>query len=186
MAADLKRGNPSKFLTLTVNPEVYGGPEDRARRLADAWRAIVKRLKRMFPQEQIAYFVVFERTQQGEPHLHVLGRWPYVPQREFSRWMNDLMQAPIVWIEAVRSDRGVAKYVSKYLSKAPQRWGTMKRYWRSQNWAAPRPKEDRDPLRWLPRWERVETPYDRVWFRYYYGGWQMVVNRPWYFEARAP
>lgn len=39
-------GNPNTFITLTVNPAIGSSPYDRARRLADAWRAVIRLLKR--------------------------------------------------------------------------------------------------------------------------------------------
>lgn len=151
-------GNPTKFLTLTVNPATGRSPEDRARALVDAWRELVKRICEHHFLDRIAYFCVFEATKNGEPHLHILARMPYTRQRWLSEQMADLIEAPIVDIRAVKNARHVAFYLAKYVGKDPHHFGTCKRYWTTQNWIVDRPEVDpADPI-WADFWYVCKTP----------------------------
>lgn len=131
--AGLKRlardGQPTTFLTLTVNPATGQSPEGRARELVDAMRIMLKRAKRKFRKSEIEYLAVFEETKKGEPHLHMLMRAPFVPQKWISATMDELIAAPIVDIRRVTSARLAAQYVAKYVAKGPKSFGSLKRYW---------------------------------------------------------
>jgi hypothetical protein len=127
-------GTPTKFVTLTANPAVGVSPADRARQLARAWRLVVGRAKRQFKIADLNYLAVFEATKRGEPHLHILLRSPFIPQRWLSDQMRAIMRSPIVDIRQVKNPRQAAHYVAKYIGKAPHRFATCKRYWHSKNW----------------------------------------------------
>lgn len=129
LAAD---GKPTTFLTLTVNPETGQDPTERARELVNAMRIMIKRARRAFKQKTIEYLAVFEETKRGEPHLHMLLRAPFIPQRWISEQMDELIKAPIVDIRKVGSARAVAKYVAKYVAKGPKAFGDLKRYWHTK------------------------------------------------------
>jgi len=134
LMAQAAGGLPNRFLTLTVNPEIGTDPADRLRLLARAWRVTVQRLRRRYGNDRINYFAVVEETKQGEPHLHILLRAPYIPQAYISDCMKEIIDSPIVDIRAVRGTRQVVTYVAKYIAKAPAQFGTAKRYWCSRTW----------------------------------------------------
>lgn len=134
LMAQAASGEPVRFLTLTVNPEVGSDPEDRMKMLAWAWRTCVKRLRRRYGPQAIEFLAIVEQTKLGEPHLHILLRSPYIPQAYISECMADLINAPIVDIRLIRNQREVVRYVAKYLTKAPHRFGTSKRYWCSAHY----------------------------------------------------
>jgi len=171
-------GEPVRFLTLTVNPHRDGTPETRLLELANAWRLTVKRLRRLHPNEPIEYLAIVEATKQGEPHLHILLRAPYVPQRYISDVMDELIAAPIVDIRRIRNPREVIRYVAKYVTKAPVRFGTTKRYWCSQSYELEKPaKLEADPTIG-PGWTLDKRPlidivtdwlYDNYQARHYHG-----------------
>ena len=98
--AGLKRmatdGKPTTFLTLTVNPAIGQSPEHRAQELSDAMKILFKRMRRKFTKSPIEYMAVFEETKKGEPHLHMLLRAPFVPQKWISETMAELIASPIV------------------------------------------------------------------------------------------
>lgn len=95
---------------------------------------------------RIAWLGFLEKTKLGEPHVHILLRAPYIPQDWLSEQMNRLIGAPIVWIEAIKSVPKAVHYVTKYVTKAPARFGPLKRYWQSQNWLPER--REKTPLSW--------------------------------------
>lgn len=135
-------GLPNRFLTLTVNPSIGSDPEERLRLLAHGWRVCVQRLRRLYGVNEINYFAVVEETKQGEPHLHILLRSPFLPQRLISTIMADLIGAPIVDIRAIKGMREVVRYVAKYITKAPKQFGHAKRYWSSRNYEVKDPPAD--------------------------------------------
>jgi hypothetical protein len=127
-------GQPTTFLTLTVNPAVGESAGQRAQALSDAFKVLVKRARRKFTKCAIEYLAVFEETKRGEPHLHILLRAPFIPQSWISDTMKELINAPIVDIRRVGQARNAARYVSKYLAKGPKPFANLKRYWSSQGY----------------------------------------------------
>jgi hypothetical protein len=136
-------GHPTTFLTLTVNPSVGQDAQERARQLSDAWKIVVKRARRKFPKAPIEYMAVFEETKKGEPHLHIVARAPYIPQRWLSDQMKELIEAPIVDIRKVGSAKNAARYVAKYVGKGPKAFPALKRYWQSFGWDLNTPRRER-------------------------------------------
>jgi len=146
-------GRPDRFLTLTVNPSFLESPRERFRALSHGWATAVKRLRRLPKYKNLEYFAVVEATKSGEPHLHILIRGGYIPHQLISKIMGELTHAPIVHIERVRGIREAVRYLAKYLTKAPARFGDSKRYWSSRHWLTDDQKlyDDGTPkfLRWM-------------------------------------
>lgn len=158
LAAD---GYPDKFITLTCKPGVEATPAAAAHRLADAWRRIVKRIKRRWPNNQVQYLAVFEAHQSGWPHLHILARAQYIPQKWLSAVCKELLDSPIVDIRAVKNRSMAAYYVAKYVGKAPGHFETCKRYWCTAKW---RKRKDRQT-----HWINV---FYGIWVRSEHGVWR--------------
>lgn len=131
LVAEAQEGKPDRFITLTVNPNWFSSPEERAARLVQAWRLIRRRFLKLRPSNRLEFMAVFELTKAGEPHLHIMARGSFVPQKWLSKQMEKEMGAPIVDVRSVKGSREVAKYVSKYISKRNIKIGNLKRYWRS-------------------------------------------------------
>lgn len=129
-----KAGKPSKFITLTASVKDYDTPSEAAQALVHGWRMLLQRMKRDGIVKEIEYLAVFEETQQGWPHLHILARAPYIPQEYISRYMDKYADSPIVDIRKVYTQRHAAWYVAKYVSKGPGRFEGTKRYFRSKNY----------------------------------------------------
>lgn len=117
----------------------------------------------------LPYFAVVERHRSGRPHLHVLLRCGYIPQRWLSRQMMRLAQSPICDIRKVASTKQAAAYVAKYIGKAPARFGSSRAYWYSRTWApaAPAaPEEQPQQKQWFTvrsrRWEETRAEIDTV------------------------
>lgn len=136
--AELRRlaraGSPTTFITLTSNPSWGETPHERAQALVKAWRNMRQTLERTHGCGRIPFLAIFERTTRGEPHLHIVARAPYISQAWLSEHQRRYMDAPIVDIRRVRSQKGIGKYVSKYVAKDPRVYSGCKRYFRSQNW----------------------------------------------------
>ena len=167
-------GLPNRFITLTSNPAQPGGVAIRAQALAHAWRLIVKRLRRAHPRSELAYLAVFEKTQKGEPHLHILYRGPWIPQAWLSAAMDELTHSPIVDIRHVDDSQKAVRYVAKYVGKDPERFLGCKRYWSSRNWCESRPPPvPMDPLPSIP-WTLTPVSYYQLLARWSTEGWTPV------------
>jgi len=109
-------------------------------------------LRRKYEGQSIDYLAVVEETKQGEPHLHILVRSPYIPQALLSEWMGALIRSPIVDIRRIRNQREVIRYVAKYITKAPAQFGHAKRYWSSKDYEVDKTekpdKSIEDPFPW--------------------------------------
>lgn len=168
-------GKPSTFLTLTVNPALGESPDERAQSLSDAFKVLIKRARRKFTKGNIEYLAIFEETKRGEPHLHILLRAPFIPQRWISETMAALISAPIVDIRKVGRARSAALYVTKYCAKGPKPFAQLKRYWCSRHYdlsvSDNDPKAERQDTGWRvwqePLWQIVDLMQyynmDAVW-----------------------
>jgi hypothetical protein len=139
-----RAGNPDLFLTLTTSKETDPDPDRAAALLTRAWRLVVKRAKRHFKWKHLPYFTVIEAQKNGMPHLHILLRSKYIPQKWISEQLAELINAPIVYIERIHNPRRMAAYVAKYVGKAPHKFANCKRYWRSLDWIMDREKWDEE------------------------------------------
>lgn len=83
----------------------------------------------------LPYFAVVERHKSGRPHLHILLRCEYIPQRWLSAEMARRQQSPVCDIRKVGNGKIAAAYVAKYIGKAPAKFGNSRAYWYTKNWA---------------------------------------------------
>ena len=102
---------------LTYAPEVMPERIQVAKAQLRAW---LKRALRKYPK--FCGHVRLEPQRGGVPHFHLLTWGAYIPHVEAWRWWREVTGgAPgrcFVWVEACRSAKAGAKYVSKYVSKA--------------------------------------------------------------------
>jgi len=162
LVALARSGNPTTFITLTVNPEFGASQYDRARRLADAWRVIVRLAKTKYGYKSIPYMCVFEATKNGEPHLHILARVKWISQSWMSEQMDKLMKAPVVDIRTVTDKKKLAYYISKYCGKEPHRFETCKRYWSTRDWEVEKFVPEKPEGVWDHTWTLVRTPLGQL------------------------
>lgn len=140
------------LLTLTCARNHYPDPRTAFVYLSRQIPHLIKRLRRAYPLVSIEYFCVWEKTSAGWPHVHVLLRGPYIPQRLLARHWSQLARSPVVDIRAVRQDGDAARYLSKYLTKQPAVPPGYRRFRTSQSfWQGDRPtRPPRDPS--APAW----------------------------------
>lgn len=143
-----KAGKANKFITITVNPKRGNSPQHRAKMLSLAWRRVVRYCRTTLKMASVEYLAIFEKTENGEPHLHIMARMPYLPQRVLSTMMNKLIGAPVVDIRKANGTEKIAYYITKYVGKNPSSYSTVKRYQFTRNWSHPTKSElkaARDP-----------------------------------------
>jgi hypothetical protein len=116
----------------------------------------------------LAYFAVVEKHKSGRPHLHILLRCDYIPQRWLSRQMQQLAGSPICDIRQIKTTKQAVAYVAKYIGKAPARFGTARSYWYTKNWSlstAQKVEVEPQQKRWFSakpmRWSEIVTEIDR-------------------------
>lgn len=112
-------GHPNRLATLTCSVSHFPDATAAYTHLAAALTLLVKRIRRLQPAKPFEYLAIFESTQQGWPHLHLLIRGPRIPQRWLSDQWRELAYSPVVDIRLVRGEQHAARYVAKYTSKDP-------------------------------------------------------------------
>ena len=153
----LVAGQPTTFLTLTVNPRIHPDPDEAFKQASLAINRLMKVLRRRWPMNEIQYALVWEKTKKGYPHAHLLLRAPYIPQAFLSRTWERLSGAKIVDIQRVRHENQAAAYVSKYLAKDPAVPAGFRRYRLSRSYSATPPKGALADLLAIPEWLRVHA-----------------------------
>lgn len=106
-----------RLLTLTARPSDYPSAKAQLDSMRANWRSLWKQIRRRQGPSARGYVVIVELHRNHRPHLHILLDCGYLPQRWVSARWNELSGSPIVDIRAVKSERGVARYLAKYLAK---------------------------------------------------------------------
>lgn len=146
-AAELKRravqGNPNRFITLTTRAGAFPTPSLAAQALRLAWTRCRQEIARRHGKGAAQCLMVFEKTKEGWPHLHILYRGPWISQRWLSRYMGRRLDSPVVDIRKVKSKKRSARYLAKYIAKDSEHFRGCKRTWRTHHYnakEAPKPK----------------------------------------------
>lgn len=129
---------------------------------------------------------VREKTKQGAPHCHILGRAKWISQEWLSQQMAELDDSPRVWVERIVNKGQAALYAAKYAGKAAEKFGTAKRYWKTRDYdlreAYEPPAVIGDPAHFRVE-QRPLAHYVRdlrVW------GYRLEVISQWRVKARPP
>lgn len=187
LVKDVAAGQPTKLLTLTTRVVAGGDPVAEAQRFSGWFAQLIRRIKKRFPGQELAYFVVREATLQGWPHIHVALRSPYIPWEWLTEQWLDISGSPGIDIRKVYGPGNAAKYLAKYIGKDPHRFGNTKRYWASRNWFDVRPDPRPKSGDWNSRWFIDRTHICELRQMAWLKGWEVSFGGGWgYFEARAP
>ncbi|HDZ44103.1 MAG TPA: hypothetical protein ENH80_09195 [Phycisphaerae bacterium] len=155
LVSDAKRGDPDLFITLTSRRRPGLTPDEAAVLLAHAWRKVRAAYLRVHGPLSLEFLAVFERTKKGWPHIHIVARCHWLDQKWLSHQMDALIGSPVVDVRRVHGKSKVAAYISKYISKNPERFIGVKRYWRSKNYLMA-------PTRWASTLKAMATPWEIV------------------------
>lgn len=134
LVCDIQSGHPNRFITITCRTGAFPTPELAAAAQSYAWKVVIQRWRRLKQSNKAEYFVVREATAEGWPHLHIAWRGPWIDQEWLSEQMAELLDSPIVSVEAIKNPQDCARYLAKYLGKAPHKFGNGNRYWKSRNY----------------------------------------------------
>lgn len=140
LANDVKRAEPNRLLTLTVDPTKHLSPRE-------AWEAtrkqvpiLIRRLRKRFGE--IEYLRVTEVTKNGWPHYHLLIRSGFLPHAVVKAYWSEMTGARIVDLRQVKRSFSAYTYLVKYLSKLHKLEWTERHVSVSRGFA---PKDD-----WVP------------------------------------
>lgn len=162
LTAEALAGKPDLFVTLTSRVRDDWTPAYAARRLAWAWRIIRREYIRDHGKGSLPFLAVFEATKQGWPHLHIVARCKWLDQKWLSKRMATLTDSHRVDVRRIKSIRKVARYVTKYIGKNPERWAGTKRYWRSRDYLTPDPNEIDPPVIPYFFWEQINEHWRKA------------------------
>jgi len=188
LVEEAKAGLPTIFITLTSKRRPDLTASEAAVLLSAAWAKVRREYLRENGKGSLAFLAVFEATQRGWPHLHIVARCKYLEQKWLSRRMAALHDSPVVDVRKIHGLRKVAAYVSKYIGKNPHRFVGVKRYWRSLDYLIPPPPDDDDPWAEVPDWEVVRRFWLFIAQELAADGWnvdtQGAIPPPWLAQAR--
>jgi len=114
----LNRTTPTRLITLTVRADASVPAAAQLARANKAWSILGRRYRRKFGTRAIGYAKIVELTKAGTPHLHILANVPYIHHTALSAAWKELTGAHIVDVRAVKRERGIAGYLTSYLTKA--------------------------------------------------------------------
>ena len=187
LVSDVADGLPTKLLTLTTRVVEGGDVVAEARRQGDALVRLLRLIRKRCKGLEVEYFAVREATKQGWPHIHVALRAPYIPWPWLTEQWEAVSGSPGIHIKAIYEAGNAAKYLAKYIGKAPQRFGTTKRYWHSRRWFDVRPDPKPETGDWNSKWHLVVETVGRLAEAAWMRGWEVDMHgTASYFEARAP
>ncbi|MBA7619473.1 hypothetical protein ES703_26812 [subsurface metagenome] len=135
-------GAPERIITLTTRPRPGLSTQAAVKWMRNRWNAMLRRLRRNYPRME--YMAFAELHKSGWPHLHILTRGCYVPQRVLSDWWMNLTGSFKVHIQAVDRTWKAVNEATKYMLKTARHFHqaapqlpvyTMSKGWLPADWA---------------------------------------------------
>lgn len=127
-------GKPNRFILFTCRRDQYESPLAAAKAMVKAWREIVRRWRKLNSWHKCQYMCVFEPHVSGWPHMHILWAGHWIDQNWLSEQATELLNSPFQRVRKITDAKSAVFYVTKYFSKEPTKFGTLKRYWTSKGW----------------------------------------------------
>jgi len=166
-------GNPHLLLTFTAPPRPGVEPAQQAADMIEAITAFRRRWNAQRPKQRIEWMWVIERHQSGWPHLHVLATNSFLPIKLLRVWMFRRMRSRMTNVQPIKSARGAALYVAKYLGKCPAKFGGIARWARSRAYGVKLDWKEPFPELAGVRWERLDEHAHAVLHRMIGQGWRI-------------
>jgi len=136
-------GAPDMLLTLTCKLHPDEDPPQAAKRMIAAWKLLRQRWQRVQQMPKLPFFLIIEKTKSGLPHFHIALRAKFISQSWLSKNWLELTGAKIVDVRRIRAAHGAVRYLTKYLTKSPERFGRLQRYSSSRDWVTAKIKSKR-------------------------------------------
>lgn len=177
LIAEAIGGAPNTFLTLTVRAKPGDDPNTLAVKLSHAWRNLRLRAMRHYSLKALPFIAIFEATEIGMPHLHILLRCAWIDQRWLSDQMLDLLNSPIVDIRRIDNQGRVAGYVAKYCGSAPHHFGHCKRYWKSRDYEQRPERLNKEKKPHGSNGDRYPDHWQAIVHQWIELGWRVTIER---------
>jgi hypothetical protein len=157
-------GKPNRFITLTTDPKLLPDPAAAVAHLNRSFPILIRDIRKNFgPFEFVR---VWEFTEKGYPHIHIVARGGFVPQKWISERWAKLGCGKIVDIRAVGKAKDAARYVAKYLGKSTDETaaalGKIRLINKSRGWTLPNPLLD--PVEDMSdfTWKKFKADYGTI------------------------
>jgi hypothetical protein len=137
-----------------------------------AWRLLWKRIKRRYHRAELGYCKVVEFTKAGSPHLHIALKAPFIPQQWLSEQWLELTGSSVVDIRKIGTARGLARYLSKYLTKSGVTLPNRRKYAASRGFLPPFPDVPPDVDTIPPTWRWSSASVDGFRASLLAAGWK--------------
>lgn len=147
----LSQTAPTRLLTLTLRADASVSPADQLRKANAAWSILWRRYRRKFGERARGYAKIVELTRAGTPHLHIIADVPYIHHTALSAAWKELTGSFIVDIRKVERRKGIAGYLTAYLTKALDVPPGMRKWSSSKGWVPPEPSPELEPGELAPR-----------------------------------
>ncbi len=183
---DIAAGQPNAFVTLTAAPLPGEAPEAMAERMKEALTKWKRQIEREKHHQTLQMYTIIEAHKSGYPHMHILWRCKYIPQKWLLIRWNKLIKNGGVWIEDIRTRKNIVRYVSKYLGKKPHRFKGRKRYWRTLGWSDKKPTPEPKPKMFPSTPKRLYMPFSMYLQDVYLRGSRILELRPNYVRSIPP
>jgi hypothetical protein len=152
----LERSRPNRLVTLTLRPDPSLTPREQLAIANHAWSILWRRLRRKHGRNAVGYAKIVELTKAGTPHLHIIVQSPFIEQRWLSAAWLELTGSFIVDVRHVQKRKGVAGYLTAYLTKALAVPPGMRKWSAARHFVPPTPE---------PPLEEGELPPVGSWHR---------------------
>lgn len=128
------RGNPNKFMTLTINSDDFDCPHEAARFLKASMVKFRRALEASLGIKKLPFLCVFEKHKSGYPHLHLAIRTKYLPWQVLRGIWKRITGAHRIDIRKIDTTGQLYFYMTKYMTKSLEAFEGCKRWWRSHNY----------------------------------------------------
>jgi len=132
-------GNPERMITLTTRPKPGWTTEASVRWFRRRWQALLVWLRRNFDRFEYIAFVEFHKSDW--PHMHILTRGSYVPQRMLSAEWLRLTGSFKAHIQGVTNGwqqiNETTKYYLKTARQVHEHCPNLPVYTKSKGWLPP-------------------------------------------------
>lgn len=179
-------GRPTKLLTFTAPPHHSRTPAQQAREMIKHANAFRRHWNTKHPKQIIKWFWVPEAHKSGWPHLHILMPAGFIPIKLLRLWMLKRMRAKNTSIEPIRDPTKAKNYITKYLTKALDKFEGVARWGRSRGYGERTVKTEHFPELADSHWERSDDKPATVIHRYLMKGWRLDPSVRWCAILRHP
>lgn len=114
-AAKIAAAEPERFITLSCDAKRFADPNFAYRAMKRAWPRLIRLLREKV--STLEFVAIWEACASGYPHIHVLQKGAYIPQKLIAAMWDKLGIGYVVDIRSVYTRAGAARYVAKYVTK---------------------------------------------------------------------